>query len=44
MYSFLLNMWVMRKINEAYLQDKVTRGFITQAECDMIIATPQIEI
>lgn len=42
MYQFLLNMWVMKKIDEAYLQDKVTRGFITQEEMNMIIATPQI--
>lgn len=42
MYQFLLNMFVMRKINEAYLQDKVNRGFITQEEMNMIIATPQI--
>jgi hypothetical protein len=40
-YNFYLNMWIMRKITEAQLQAKVPR-YLTQAECDMIIATPQI--
>lgn len=42
MYNFLLNMWIMKKIDESYLQNKVTQGKITQAEYDMIVATPQI--
>ena len=42
MYQFLLNMWVMKKVNEVYLQGQVTRGRITQEEYNMIIATPQI--
>lgn len=42
MYQFLLNMWVMRKVNESYLQGQVTKGRITQAEYDMIVATPQV--
>jgi len=42
MYQFLLNMWVMRRIDEAYLQGQVTKGRITQQEYEMIIATPQI--
>ncbi len=40
-YNFYLNMWIMRKITEAQLQAKVPRH-LTQEECDMIIATPQI--
>ncbi len=43
MYAFLLNMWIMRKIDEAYLQSKVgTR--ITQQEYETIIATPQLPV
>jgi len=40
MYQFILNMWIMAKINEAKVQF-YTPKFITQAECDMILATPQ---
>lgn len=35
-------MWIMRKVDEAYLQRKVTEKKITQAEYDMITATPQV--
>lgn len=42
MYGFLLNMWIMKKVDEAYLQVQVTKGRITQEELEMIIATPQI--
>jgi len=42
MYQFLLNMWVMRKVNETYLQGQVTKSRITQAEYEMIVATPQV--
>ena len=42
MYNFLLNMWVMKKVNEEYLQKRVSKGQITQDEYEMIIATPQI--
>ena len=42
MYQFLLNMWVMGRIDETYLQGQVTKGRITQQEYEMIIATPQI--
>lgn len=41
MYGFLLNMWIMKKIDSAYLAKMVTLGRITQAESDMIQATPQ---
>lgn len=41
MYGFLLNMWIMGKIGEVYLQNQVDRGRITQEEMDMIIATPR---
>lgn len=40
MYAFILNMWIMRRIDEAKVQSYVPR-FITQDEADMILATPQ---
>lgn len=42
MYKFLLNMWIMKKIDEVYLQARVSKGQITQKEYEIIIATPQI--
>lgn len=41
-YNFLLNMWVMRRINETYLDGQVARGNITLEQKQMITATPQI--
>lgn len=41
MYAFLLNMWVMKKIDEVYLSKIVQLGRLTQEEVDMILATPQ---
>jgi len=41
-YSFFLNMWIMKKVDETYLQGQVTKGRITTEEKDMIIATPQL--
>lgn len=40
MYNFILNMWVMGKINTDKVQTYVPK-FITQDEADMILATPQ---
>lgn len=40
-YAFLLNMWVMKKIDAVYLGKMVTLGRITQEEADMIMMTPQ---
>lgn len=42
MYQFLLNMWILNRINEAYLDNQVTLGRITQQEVEKIIAYPQI--
>lgn len=42
MYPFLLNMWVMKKVDEAKL-NTYTPKFITEEERDMILATPQKE-
>lgn len=41
MYGFILNMWIMRRINEAKVRSYVPI-YISQEECDMILATPQI--
>lgn len=43
MYNFLFNMWVMKKVDEAYLQTMVQKGRITQQEFEMIVATLQVE-
>jgi hypothetical protein len=42
MYQFLLNMWIMRKIDEAYLDRMIDKKFITTEEKAMIMATPQL--
>lgn len=42
MYGFILNMWIMKKINEAKVRSYVP-FFISQTEADMILATPQME-
>lgn len=44
MYQFLLNMWIMGRIDEDYLDIQVGRGRITEEEKDMIVSTPQINI
>lgn len=41
MYQFLLNMWIMRRIDEDYLNQVTEIGRITEEERDMILATPQ---
>ena len=43
MYGFFLNMWIMNRIDETYLQGQLAKGRITQEEYDMIVATPQLE-
>lgn len=43
MYNFLLNMWIMKKVDEEYLQKRVAKRQITQEEYEMIVATPQID-
>lgn len=41
-YDFLLNMWIMRRIDDVYLEGQVKRGHISRKEKDMILATPQV--
>ena len=43
MYGFLSSMWVMRKIDADYLSVMVKKGFITEDEKDLILATPQVD-
>jgi hypothetical protein len=42
MYEYLLGQWIMRKVDETFLQQQVTKGRITQEQYDTIIATPQV--
>ena len=42
MYAFLLNMFIMGKIDEDYLEGQVAKKRITQEEKAMILATPQV--
>ena len=41
MYQFLLNMYLMGRIDEKYLEKQVTKGRITKKEMEMILATPK---
>jgi len=40
MYSFILNMWIMREIDEERVQSYEPK-FIKQNQVNMILATPQ---
>lgn len=42
MYQFILNQWIMRNVDEAFVEQQYQRGRITEQERDMILATPQI--
>ncbi len=41
MYGFILNMWIMNRINEEKVRSYSPR-FLTSEEIEMIIATPQM--
>ncbi len=41
-YGFLLNMWIMKRLDEQYLTAMVTLKRITEEEKQMILATPQM--
>ncbi len=41
-YGFLLNMWMMKRIDEVYLIEMVRLKRITEEEKQMILATPQM--
>jgi hypothetical protein len=40
-YDFLLNQWILGNLTKAQVENAVTKGYITQAEADAIIATPK---
>lgn len=42
MYAFILNMWIMRKIDEAKVQSYVVKSYISQEEANIVLATPQV--
>lgn len=41
MYQMLLNLWVARRLTEAQVEAAVAKGWITQDQADLILATPQ---
>jgi len=41
-YNFLKNMWIMRKVDEAYLQTRVVKNQITQEEYNQIVDMEQV--
>jgi hypothetical protein len=41
-YGFLLNMWILRRIDEDYINRMVEKKYITTEEKQMILATPQM--
>ena len=40
-YPFVLNMWIMKRVDEAFVNGQVRLSRLTQVEADMILATPQ---
>lgn len=42
MYGFILNMWIMKQIDENYLDLQIIKKRITTEQKNMIMATPQI--
>ena len=43
MYDFILNMWIMRRIEEENVNGYVTKGYIVQNEANIILTTARIE-
>lgn len=41
-YNFILNMYVMGRVDEAFVNKQVADGRITQEEANMILATPRV--
>lgn len=40
-YPFVLNMWMMKRVDEAFVNGQVRLNRLTQEEVAMILATPQ---
>jgi hypothetical protein len=43
MYDFIYNMWIMKRITAEQVRLYQAKGFITQADADKIIVSPQTE-
>lgn len=43
MYAFVLNMWILGKVNESFVEFQYQRGRVTRQERDMILSTPQVK-
>lgn len=43
MFKFLKNMWIMKRIDEEYLQKRVKKGQITEDECLIIKECKRVE-
>ncbi|WP_199777742.1 hypothetical protein [Lysinibacillus sp. FJAT-14745] len=41
-YLFLLNMWIMKRIDEAYLSEQVVKGRINEGEKAVILVASQV--
>lgn len=42
--DFISNQWIMRKYTEVNISKCVVKGYITQAQADVILTTPQVEV
>jgi hypothetical protein len=40
-YDFLMTQWSLGKLSETQIQSAVTKGYITQDEANVILATPK---
>ena len=40
-YNFILNMWIMKRVDETFINGQVRLNRLTQDEAEMIMATPQ---
>lgn len=40
-YGFMLNMWVMKRVDEPFIREQQVKGRLTQDEVTMILVTPQ---
>lgn len=42
MYNFILNQWILGKYIDVQVINCVTKKYITQAQADVILVTPQV--
>lgn len=40
-YNFVLNMWIMNRVDKDFVDFQVKMNRLTQDEADMILSTPQ---